>query len=144
MSRLKEIEASIYEGDYEKTVELTNQELHDGTDWNELLNKAMLPALDRIGQEYSDGQAFLPELLASGMAMTKAVEVIKAHQGDGEMQPKAVIIMGTVLKDVHDIGKNIVKLNLEGAGFKVIDLGVDVKPEVFVQACQKHNPNVIG
>jgi hypothetical protein len=107
-------------------------ELERGTPWGEILQKAMLPALNQVGDEFSKGTAFLPELIAAGHAMTKSVEVIKAGVPSMGLGGQGIFVIGTIFGDVHDIGKNIVK-SPEGAG-RVVDLGTDVHPESFAQA----------
>jgi len=144
MQYQEQICESILNGRIADTIRYTTLEIARGTSWNELLEKAMIPAMDKIGAEFSRGTAFLPELLAAGYAMSKAVEVIKNHAGDNPQKNLGTIVMGTIQGDVHDIGKNIVKICLEGAGFRVIDLGTDVAPETFVTACREHGADMVG
>ncbi len=141
---LEMVEKSIYSGRAKEATKYTRQQIESGVPWREILNRAMLPALDRVGREYSEGTAFLPEMIAAGMAMTAAVEVIKGHLGGENFRSKGTIVLGTVFDDVHDIGKNIVKLNLEGAGYKVIDLGIDVQPDVFIGSCRDAAADIVG
>jgi 5-methyltetrahydrofolate--homocysteine methyltransferase len=119
-------------------------ELEKGTPWSEILLKSMLPALDQVGDEFSKGTAFLPELIAAGHAMTKAMEVMKAGVPAAGLGNQGVFVIGTIFGDVHDIGKNIVKICLEGAGFRVVDLGTDVHPESFAQACRENKADLVG
>jgi 5-methyltetrahydrofolate--homocysteine methyltransferase len=144
MNIMEKTNESIYKGDAINAEKYTRQQLANSTPWKDILKEAMLPALDRVGKEYFEGIAFLPELIATGMAMTASVSAIKEFLGDTEIYARGKIILGTVFDDIHDIGKNIVKLNLEGAGFKIIDLGIDVKPEVFINACKENNPDIVG
>ena len=144
MSGLANIRESIYKGNSKDSVKYTKMELERGTPWEEVLQKAMLPALNQVGDEFSKGTAFLPELIAAGHAMTKSVEVIKANIPGIGLGDKGVFVIGTIFGDVHDIGKNIVKICLEGAGFQVIDLGTDVHPESFAQACRENKADLVG
>jgi methylmalonyl-CoA mutase cobalamin-binding domain/chain len=144
MRSLADIRESIYKGNSRDSVKYTKMELEKGTPWEEVLQKAMLPALNQVGDEFSKGTAFLPELIAAGHAMTKSVEVIKANIPGIGLGDKGVFVIGTIFGDVHDIGKNIVKICLEGAGFQVIDLGTDVHPESFAQACRENKADLVG
>jgi methanogenic corrinoid protein MtbC1 len=144
MSSLAAIRESIYSGNSKDSVKYTKMELEKGTPWGEILQKAMLPAMNQVGEEFSKGSAFLPELIAAGNAMSKSVEVVRAgvpSMGTGE---KGVFVIGTIFGDVHEIGKNIVKICLEGAGFRVVDLGTDVPPESFAQACRENKADLVG
>jgi 5-methyltetrahydrofolate--homocysteine methyltransferase len=144
MDNLSAIRESIYKGNSKDAVKHTKLELEKGAPWGDILQRAMLPALDQVGDEFSKGTAFLPELIAAGHAMSKAVEVIKAHVPSFGLGDKGVFVIGTIFGDVHDIGKNIVKICLEGAGFRVIDLGTDVHPEVYAQACRENKADLVG
>ena len=144
MSYLGNIRESIYKGSSRDSVKHTKMELEKGTPWSEILLKSMLPALDQVGDEFSKGTAFLPELIAAGHAMTKAMEVIKASFPAAGLGNQGVFVIGTIFGDVHDIGKNIVKICLEGAGFRVVDLGTDVHPESFAQACRENKAELVG
>ncbi|MBP1715563.1 MAG: corrinoid methyltransferase [Deltaproteobacteria bacterium] len=144
MSTLAALRESIHSGNSRESVKFTKMELDKGTRWDEILNKAMLPALNQVGEEFSRGTAYLPELIAAGNAMTKSIEVIKANIPSVGLGYKGVFVIGTVFGDVHDIGKNIVKICLEGAGFRVVDLGTDVPPETFAQACRENQAELAG
>ena len=139
-----QIHESIFNGRIEETVTHTTRALSQGASWNEILEKAMIPAMDKIGAEFSKGTAFLPELIAAGYAMSKAVEVIKNQVANQEGKNRGTVVIGTIEGDVHDIGKNIVKICLEGVGFQVIDLGTDVDPETFATACREHRADLVG
>ena len=144
MDNLTAIQESIHGGNSRESVKFTKMELERGTPWKEILKKAMLPAMNRVGEEFSKGTAYLPELIAAGNAMTKSIEVIKANIPSVGLGYKGVFVIGTVFGDVHDIGKNIVKICLEGAGFRVVDLGTDVPPETFAQACRENQAELAG
>ncbi len=144
MNELTKIRESIFAGNGDDAVEFTKIEMAKGTLWSDILEKAMIPAMDQMGQDFSSGKAYLPDLIAAGYAMTRAVEAIKAQIPSSDLGKKGTIVMGTIFGDVHDIGKNVVKMNMEGAGFKVIDLGTDVPPEAFVAACRENNADLVG
>jgi 5-methyltetrahydrofolate--homocysteine methyltransferase len=144
MGNMGKIAESILTGDSEAAVQHTLREMENGIPWAEILQKAMIPTMERIGEDFSKGLAFLPELIAAGHAMSQVVEMVKARSGQPPIEPKGTMILGTIFGDVHDIGKNIVKMNFEGAGFKVIDLGVDVSAASFVQACRANKARLVG
>jgi 5-methyltetrahydrofolate--homocysteine methyltransferase len=144
MSNLAAIRESIYSGNSKDSVKYTRMELENGASWAEILQKAMLPAMDRVGEEFSKGTAFLPELIAAGNAMSKSVEVVRASVSSMGAGHKGTFVIGTIFGDVHDIGKNIVKICLEGAGFRVVDLGTDVPPKSFAQACRENKADLVG
>ena len=144
MSYLTAIRESVHSGNSRESVKFTKMELEKGTPWGEILRTAMLPAMNQVGEEFSKGVAFLPELIAAGNAMTKSVEAIKAHIPSMGLGEKGVFVIGTIFGDLHDIGKNIVKICLEGAGFRVADLGTDVSPESFARACRENKADLAG
>ncbi len=144
MGTIEELEQSILNGNI-KAVELyTKAELEKGIFWSDILENTLNPLMDKIGQGFSEGTYFLPELIVTGTAVARAVEVIKESLGDIEIESKGTIVMGTIFTDIHDIGKNIVIMNLEGAGFKVLDLGIDVQPEEFVKSCRDNKADLVG
>jgi len=120
--------------------ELTRQALEEGVVPADILNKALVPAMNRVGQKYTENKIFVPQMLLSAKAMSASMAHLKPYFQSGEIQRRGVLIMGTVMGDLHDIGKNLCCMMVEGAGWEVIDLGVDVKPEQFVSALDTH-PN---
>ena len=124
--------------------ELTRQALDEGISPDDILNKALVPAMDRVGQKYTEKKIFVPQMLLSAKAMSVSMEHLKPYFQSGEVKRKGVMIMGTVTGDLHDIGKNLCRIMVEGAGWEVIDLGVDVKPEQFVGALDLHPGAIIG
>jgi methylmalonyl-CoA mutase cobalamin-binding domain/chain len=144
MEAMMKIKESILKGRGDEAASFTKKELDKGTYWKDMLEDAMIPAMEKIGEEFSKGIAYLPELIAAGAAMSKAVEIIKQSVAFYEVESKGTIVMGTIFDDVHDIGKNIVKMSFEGAGFKVIDLGTDIDPEEFIKACRENDADLVG
>jgi len=124
--------------------ELTRQALAEGITPDDILNKALVPAMDRVGQKYTEKKIFVPQMLLSAKAMSVSMEHLKPYFQSGEVKRKGVMIMGTVTGDLHDIGKNLCRIMVEGAGWEVIDLGVDVKPDQFVAALDSHPGAVVG
>jgi methylmalonyl-CoA mutase cobalamin-binding domain/chain len=137
---------------YEKTLtgngpdvlELTRRGLADGLGPETLLYDALIPALEEVGARFERGDFFVPEMLIAGKAMAGALEILRPLLAETGAETIGRIVMGTVKGDVHDIGKNLVNIMFEGAGFEVIDLGVQVAPEKFVEAVQKHKPDIVG
>lgn len=124
--------------------ELTKQALDAGISPDDILTKAMIPGMSRIGEKFSAGKAFVPEMLIAAKAMTAAMKHLKPFFTSGQLQRKGVFVLGTVFGDLHDIGKNLVAMTIEGAGWEVVDLGVDVKTEKFLQTIEKYPNCVVG
>jgi 5-methyltetrahydrofolate--homocysteine methyltransferase len=132
-------------GDIKEIPNLCLQAVDDGFSAQDVMDKGLFPAMDVVGQRMKTGEMFIPEVLRSAKAMQAGLEVLKdkltaADIGAG----MGTVIVGTVQGDLHDIGKNLVVMLLEGAGFNVVDLGVDIKPEQFVAAAGEHGAAVIG
>jgi 5-methyltetrahydrofolate--homocysteine methyltransferase len=142
----------ILQGLYDQTlvgnkpavVELTEQGLEEGLEPETMLFEALIPALEEVGARFERGDFFVPEMLIAGRAMTGALDLLRPLLAQTDAPAIGTFLMGTVKGDVHDIGKNLVDIMLEGAGFKVVDLGVQVAPEAFVEAIQEHQPDVVG
>ncbi|GHV11805.1 corrinoid methyltransferase [Bacteroidia bacterium] len=124
--------------------ELTKQALKEGVSPGDLLNKALVPAMEKVGQKFSENLIFVPQMLLSAKAMAASMQHLKPFFQSGEVKRKGTFIMGTVFGDLHDIGKNLCCMMIEGAGWEVIDLGVDVKPEKFVEELDNHPDAVVG
>ena len=124
--------------------ELTRQALDEGVSPDDVLNKALVPAMNRVGQKYTENKIFVPQMLLSAKAMSASMAHLKPYFQSGEVKRKGVVIMGTVMGDLHDIGKNLCCMMVEGSGWEVIDLGVDVKPEQFVAALDAHPNAIVG
>ena len=125
-------------------LELTNAGLAMGLGPETLLYQALIPALEEVGARFERGDFFVPEMLIAGKAMAGALEILRPLLAETGAQTIGTIVMGTVKGDVHDIGKNLVNIMLEGAGFTVHDLGVNVAPETFVQQVEEHEPDIVG
>jgi 5-methyltetrahydrofolate--homocysteine methyltransferase len=127
-----------------QVLELTNQGIEAGIEPTQMLFDALIPALEEVGARFERGDWFVPEMLIAGRAMSGALNVLRPLLAATGTETIGKFVMGTVKGDVHDIGKNLVNIMLEGAGFEVIDLGVQVSPEKFVEAVELHKPNVLG
>ena len=144
MPDLKKLYDSVVSGDAKTTQALTQQALAEGVDPLKLVNEYMVPAMDEVGRRFEANEYFVPELLISARAMKSALEIIRpllTARGD---QPLGRVAIGTVKGDLHDIGKNLVGSLLEGGGFEVIDLGVNVTPEKFIATVNEKNANIIA
>jgi methylmalonyl-CoA mutase cobalamin-binding domain/chain len=144
----EEILQHIYDetlvGNKPAVVDLTNRGIEAEIPPETLLFEALIPALEEVGARFERGDFFVPEMLIAGRAMTGALEILRPLLVDSGVQKIGTFLMGTVKGDVHDIGKNLVDIMLEGAGFNVIDIGVQVAPETFVEAIKEHRPDVVG
>ena len=125
-------------------LELTNAGLAMGLGPETLLYEALIPSLEEVGARFERGDFFVPEMLIAGKAMAGALEILRPLLAETGAQTIGTIVMGTVKGDVHDIGKNLVNIMFEGAGFQVIDLGVQVAPEKFIEAIKEHKPDIVG
>jgi methylmalonyl-CoA mutase cobalamin-binding domain/chain len=125
-------------------LELTNAGLAAGMGPETLLYEALIPSLEEVGARFERGDFFVPEMLIAGKAMAGALEILRPLLAETGAETIGKIVMGTVKGDVHDIGKNLVNIMFEGAGFEVIDLGVQVAPEKFVDAVIQHQPDILG
>ncbi len=119
-------------------------ELAAGIDISMILNEGLIGALDVVGKKFSDGEMFVPEMLQAARAMKAGLEVLKPYLSSESIASKGTVIIGTVKGDLHDIGKNLVAMMMEGAGFNVVDLGVDVDADKFVKAASEHTADVLG
>ena len=128
---VKDIYQAVIGFDEDKAVELTRAELEGGTDIQAILNEGLIAPMDEVGRLFSEGQLFVPEMLMAAQAMKAGLAIIKPLLAETDSKPRGTVIIGTVKGDLHDIGKNLVAMMLEGAGFNVTDLGVDVESGRF-------------
>lgn len=140
MSVLQELSLNVEKGKRKVIPGLVQQALDEGIDPNVILNEGMIDAMGRVGEAFRDGKIFVPEMLIAAKAMQAGVATLKPALAAGGAVSRGKIILGTVAGDLHDIGKNLVGMMLESAGFEVIDLGVDVADEVFLDTYEK-NPD---
>jgi corrinoid protein of di/trimethylamine methyltransferase len=124
--------------------DLTNEGLAMGMDPETLLYDALIPSLEEVGARFERGDFFVPEMLIAARAMQGALDILRPLLAETGAKPVGTVVMGTVKGDVHDIGKNLVNIMMEGAGFTVYDLGVNVAPEKFVEQVQEHEPDIVG
>ena len=139
----QEIFDAILEFDEEKVRALTQKEIDAGTNLQNILNEGLIAAMDEVGKRFSEGSLFVPEMLMAAQAMKGGLEVLKPHMA-GSIHSRGTIVIGTVKGDLHDIGKNLVAMMLEGSGLTVIDLGVDIDAKKFVQAAKDNKADAIA
>ena len=140
---LKEIYGNIVDGQTLEVESGVKAALVEGIGAEDILNKALIAAMDEVGQRYEEGDLFVPEMLIAARSMQAGLQVLKPYLAKADVKAAGKIAIGTVKGDLHDIGKNLVAMMLEGSGFEVMDLGVDVAPEVFVNAA-KEGAQLIG
>ena len=140
---IEEISELIQKGQAKKVVKLVNEALEAGFPATDILNQGLLKGMDAIGVKFKNEEVFVPEVLVAARAMNKGIEILKPYLQDTEHQSKGTVILGTVKGDLHDIGKNLVKIMLEGKGLEVVDLGVDVDAQKFVEEAKIHQAQII-
>jgi 5-methyltetrahydrofolate--homocysteine methyltransferase len=131
-------------GKIEEAKSLVQEYLENGLDVNAVLNQGMIKAMEQIGEKFSNGDIFLPEMMVAARCMPPCLEIIKPILVKNEESTGKVVIIGTVAGDLHDVGKNLVAMMLVGGGFEVIDLGVDISAAKFVELAKKHKAKIIG
>ena len=141
---LDNLKQALIEGDQRTVAELTQRALEEGHSAETVLNDALISGMDKVGELFGQGEYFVPELLLAARAMQSAMEVLRPILVASDYQPAGKVIMGTVQGDLHDIGKKLVGMMLEGSGFEVIDLGADVPPERFVEAVEENGAQLVG
>ncbi|MEW5959211.1 MAG: corrinoid protein [Chloroflexota bacterium] len=141
---LETIYEAILRGDAKTAAAGTQAALDAGLSAPDILHQACIPAMTEVGRLFECGEKFVPEMLIAARAMQKALEILKPLLVEAKVATLGTVVIGTVAGDLHDIGKNLVAMMLEGAGFEIIDLGTDVAPEQFVAAVQAHGPELVG
>lgn len=140
----KEMAENLYRGEAEKVAELTRKALERGLAPGEILNSGLIAGMERVGRDFRDGILFVPEVLIAARAMKAGMEILRPLLAETGVVGLGTFVIGTVKGDLHDIGKNLVAMMLEGAGFNVVDLGVDTPPEKFVEAVKEHGAQIVG
>jgi 5-methyltetrahydrofolate--homocysteine methyltransferase len=141
---LQRIALELYSGNYEMIAQSVQEALDEGVKPQEILDVGLIAGMDKVGKEFKSGELYLPEVLVAARAMQVGTDKLHPLLAAHKIKTMKKIVVGTVKGDMHDIGKNIVKMMLEGAGFELVDLGVDVSPDVYVAAVKQHNPVIIG
>jgi len=144
MNELQDIIGAVVAGNIAETKEAVSKALSKGFAPLDIINKGMVAGLDVVGEQFAAGEMFLPEMLLSAVAAREGMAIATEGLDKGQLKPKATIVIGTIKGDLHDIGKNLVSLILRSRGFDVIDIGVDVHEEQFVNAVREHKPELLG
>jgi len=135
---------ALYAGKVDEVAALAKAALEEGHGAQEVLNQGLLAGMDRVGKDFKADILFLPEVLIAAKAMRGGMDVLRPLLSESESTALGTFVIGTVKGDLHDIGKNLVAMMMTGAGVQVIDLGIDIPPEEFVEAIQKHQPRIVG
>jgi 5-methyltetrahydrofolate--homocysteine methyltransferase len=141
---LEQIAKAIIEGDLDEIEDLTEDALDDGLEAEVILNQGLMAGMDHVGAEFKAGNMFVPEVLRSARTMQGSMDILKPLLAEGGVEMVGKVLLGTVKGDLHDIGKNLVGMMCEGAGFEVKDIGKDAAPDAFVAAIKEFQPNVVG
>ena len=144
MSNLKELTESVIRGDVKTAVEETQRALDSGSNVQDIIDDGLISAMDEMGNRFSKGLIFVPQMLRSAKTMQECMKLLEPFFKEGEVTSKGKVLIGTVKGDLHDIGKNLVSMMMEGAGFTITDLGVDVAPEKFAQKAQEVEPDIVA
>ena len=141
---LNSISTKIITGKRDEIGKLTQDALNEGISAQDILYKGLMPGMDHVSKEFKKGDMFVPEVMRSARTMLNSMEIIKPLLSETGAKMVGKVLLGTVKGDLHDIGKNLVGMMCEGAGFEIRDLGVDVEPDAFVQAVKEFEPDVVG
>lgn len=142
--KLEPVYKAILSGAKEEAVAAAKTAVDQGVDVSVILNEGLIAAMREVGRLFEKNQYFVPEMLISARAMQSALAVLRPYLVDADVQPVGKLVVGTVQGDLHDIGKNLVAMMVEGAGFEIIDLGTDVEPDQFVKAVRDHQADLVG
>ncbi len=143
MLLIEKLKNMVIEGNLEQAPRVTQEALQSGVDPQQIIDQALIAAMDEVGEKFSCGDLFIPEMLLSAKTMERALAVLRPLIAERGLKAKAMVVFGTVEGDVHDIGKNLVIMMMQGAGFEVHDLGTNVSPDTFYQAALKQKPDLI-
>jgi len=141
---LEKMTNALIAGKQDEVIKLTQEALDGGTAAKEILDNGLLAGMDVVGQRFKAGDMFIPEVLLCARCMHGAMDILKPLLSESDAAGAGTYLIGTVEGDLHDIGKNLVSMMLQGAGFKVVDLGTNITAQQFVDAVKEHNPKVIG
>jgi len=144
MSSLNEISIFLQQGRAKNVKEAVQKALDEGMEAKDILNKGLLDGMNIIGEKFKKNQVYVPEVLIAAKAMYAGMDILKPILTETGVESAGKVVIGTVKGDLHDIGKNLVKMMMEGRGLEVIDLGIDVAPEEFIEAAKEHNAKIIA
>ena len=144
MGNFTALNEAVIKGDVQTAVAETQKALDASQEVRGIIDNGLIAAMDEVGERFSKGQLFVPQMLRSAKTMQACMSLLKPHLQEGETTTKGIVVIGTVKGDLHDIGKNLVSMMLEGAGFEIEDLGVDVAPEKFARKVREVNADILG
>lgn len=144
MANFEILSQSVISGDEAKVKETIKGLVDSGVSPLDIINRGLIVGMNIVGARFKNGEMFIPEVLMAARSMKAGIEVVKPLIGDADMPSEGTIVLGTVKGDLHDIGKNLVRIMLESGGFKVIDVGIDTAPEKFVAAVKGNNPDILA
>jgi 5-methyltetrahydrofolate--homocysteine methyltransferase len=144
MADLTKISQNLIDGKAPVVKQLVNEAIAEGVSPQTLLNESLIVGMNEVGRRFKANEFYVPEVLLAARAMHAAMSVLKPLLAEAKVQPRGIVVLGTVKGDLHDIGKNLVGMMLEGSGFQVVDAGVDVSPEKFVAAVKDSKPDLIA
>jgi len=144
MADLQQIADNLIQGNAPKVKELVQKAVDEKEDVQKILNEALLAGMSVVGAKFKKNEFYIPEVLIAARAMKQGMQILKPLLAKQNIKGVGTVVIGTVRGDLHDIGKNLVGMMLEGAGFEVIDVGIDVAPDVFIKTAKKENAKIIG
>ena len=144
MEKLKDVLDAVVAGNISETQDTVRQTLDKGTAPVDVINRGLVAGLDVVGEQFANGEKFLPEMMLSAIAAREGIAIATKGMEKSQYKPKATMVLGTVKGDLHDIGKNLVTLVLRSRGFEVIDLGINIPEEQFINAVREHKPELLG
>jgi len=144
MVDVKQIAENLIRGKAPEVKELVQKAVDEGEDIQKILNEGLLAGMDFVGDKFKKNEFYVPEVLIAARAMKEGMQILRPLLAEKNIKGAGIVVLGTVKGDLHDIGKNLVGMMLEGAGFEVVDLGIDIAPEKFVQIAEEKNADIIG
>jgi len=144
MGDFKELSEAVIKGDIQTAVALTQNALDADNKAKEILDQGLIAAMDQVGEKFASGEMFVPQMLRSAKTKQECMKLIKPQFQEGDLITKGKVVIGTVQGDLHDIGKNLVAMMMEGAGFTITDMGVDISADKFVQKVQEVEPDILA
>jgi 5-methyltetrahydrofolate--homocysteine methyltransferase len=144
MTLFEELSDAVYDGNKDVVVTLVKQGLKDGFSAQDILDKGLLDGMTKLGVQFKNNEVFIPEVLVAAHALNSGTDILKERLVEEGLEAIGKVVIATVAGDLHDIGKNLVKLMMEAAGFEIIDLGVDVSPDKIVEAVKEYHPDIVA
>ena len=144
MDILKDISEFLQKGKAAEVKDLAQKGIDSGMKAKQILEEGLMPGMSIIGEKFKKNEVYVPEVLIAARAMNAGIDILKPHMSDSDATDRGTVVLGTVKGDLHDIGKNLVRIMMEGKGLKVVDLGIDVSPEKFVEAAKESSAEVIA